>query len=76
MMSAQLWSSPVKREKKGTHCAAMGEMRGRKHARIRIDELLIPVRNALAHIPSPPPSLGDGSPSSPAGGRGHKDSHP
>ncbi len=41
-----------------------------------IDEVLTFIRSTLARIPSPPPSLRDGSPSSPAGGRGHKDVHP
>lgn len=38
-----------------------------------LDEVLIIIRSALTQIPSPPPSLRDGSPSSPASGRGHKD---
>ena len=38
-----------------------------------MDEVLTIIRSALAQIPSPPPSLCDGSPSSPAGGRGHKE---
>ena len=41
-----------------------------------MDEVLTIIRSALARIPSPPPSLSDGSPSSPAGGRGHKEEHP
>jgi very-short-patch-repair endonuclease len=40
-----------------------------------MDEVLTIIRSALAHVPSPPPSRRDGSPSSPAGGRGHKDVH-
>ena len=35
-----------------------------------MDEVLTVIRSALARDPSPPPSPGDGSPSSPAGGRG------
>jgi very-short-patch-repair endonuclease len=38
-----------------------------------LDEVLSIIRSALAQTPSPPPSLRDGSPSSPAGGRGHKE---
>ena len=38
-----------------------------------MDEVLTVIRSALARDPSPPPSLRDGSPSSPAGGRGHKE---
>ena len=38
-----------------------------------MDEVLTIIRSALARVPSPPPSLRDGSPSSPAGGRGHKE---
>ena len=34
-----------------------------------LDEVLTIIRAALARVPSPPPSLCDGSPSSPAGGR-------
>jgi very-short-patch-repair endonuclease len=41
-----------------------------------MDEVLTIICSALARIPSPPPSPGDGSPSSPAGGRGHKEEHP
>jgi len=41
-----------------------------------MDEVLTIIRSALEHVPSPPPSLSDGSPSSPAGGRGHKEEHP
>ena len=41
-----------------------------------MDDVLTVIRSALAHIPSPPPSLCDGSPSSPAGGRGLKEEHP
>lgn len=40
-----------------------------------MDEVLTVIRSSLARLPSPPPSLRDGSPSSPAGGRGHKDSY-
>ena len=39
-----------------------------------MDEVLTIIRSALAHVPSPPPSLRDGSPSSPASGRGHEGS--
>lgn len=38
-----------------------------------MDEVLNIIRSALAPVPSPPPSLRDGSPSSPAGGRGLKE---
>jgi very-short-patch-repair endonuclease len=38
-----------------------------------MDEVLTIIRSTLARNPSPPPSLCDGSPSSPAGGRGHKE---
>jgi very-short-patch-repair endonuclease len=38
-----------------------------------MDEVLTIIRSALARVPSPTPSLRDGSPSSPAGGRGHKE---
>ncbi len=41
-----------------------------------MDEVLTIIRSALARNPSPPPSLCDGSPSSPAGGRGLKEEHP
>ncbi|MCA3555632.1 endonuclease domain-containing protein [Aestuariivirga sp.] len=41
-----------------------------------MDEVLTIIRSALARVPSPPPSLRDGSPSSPAGGRGHKEALP
>ena len=41
-----------------------------------MDELLTVIRNALACCPSPPPPLRDGSPSSPARGRGHKENCP
>lgn len=41
-----------------------------------MDEVLTIIRSALARVPSPPPSLRDGSPSSPAGGRGLKEEHP
>jgi very-short-patch-repair endonuclease len=39
-----------------------------------MEEALTIIRSALVHVPSPPPSLRDGSPSSPASGRGHADS--
>jgi very-short-patch-repair endonuclease len=39
-----------------------------------MDEVLTIIRSTLAHVPSPPPSLRDGSPSSPASGRGHEGS--
>ena len=38
-----------------------------------MDELLTVIRDALARCPSPPPSHCDGSPSSPASGRGQKE---
>ena len=38
-----------------------------------MDEVLTIIRSTLARVPSPPPSLRDGSPSSPAGGRGLKE---
>ena len=38
-----------------------------------LDEVLTIIRNVLAQTPSPPPSRRDGSPSSPACGRGLKD---
>lgn len=38
-----------------------------------MDELLTVIREALARVPSPPPSHSDGSPSSPASGRGQKE---
>ena len=41
-----------------------------------MDEVLTVIRSALARLPSPPPSQCDGSPSSPASGRGHKEEHP
>jgi very-short-patch-repair endonuclease len=41
-----------------------------------MDEVLTIIRSALARKPSPPPSPCDGSPSSPAGGRGLKEEHP
>lgn len=41
-----------------------------------LDEVLTIIRSALALDPSPPPSQCDGSPSSPARGRGHKEEHP
>jgi very-short-patch-repair endonuclease len=41
-----------------------------------LDEVLAIIRSALARHPSPPPSLRDGSPSSPARGRGLKEEHP
>jgi very-short-patch-repair endonuclease len=40
-----------------------------------MEEVLTIIRAALARNPSPPPSLCDGSPSSPASGRGHKENH-
>lgn len=38
-----------------------------------MDEVLTIIRGDLARVPSPPPSLRAGSPSSPAGGRGLKE---
>ena len=38
-----------------------------------MDEVLTLIRDALARCPSPPPSPCDGSPSSPASGRGHEE---
>ena len=38
-----------------------------------MDEVLTLIREALARCPSPSPSHGDGSPSSPASGRGHEE---
>ena len=38
-----------------------------------MDEVLTVIRSTLTRTPSPPPSLRDGSTSSPAGGRGHKE---
>ena len=40
-----------------------------------MDEVLAIIVNSLTDCPSPPPSLRDGSPSSPASGRGHKEEH-